>query len=241
MADDVPLSDETRSALLRTSVATLTTCLLKRGFRTRLITGAFPVNSSAARMAGPAYTLRFIPSREDIDSMAAYQSAENKHRRAIEECPSGHVLVIDARGEPGAASAGDIMIGRLKARGVAGIVTDGGFRDTPDIEALGFPAFHRAPAPPSSPICHHPLDLDVPIGCGGVAVYPRDILVGDREGVVVIPRHLADEIASEARDMTLYEEFAAAEVARGRSIFGLYPPSDESRQAFEKAGKRRRR
>jgi regulator of RNase E activity RraA len=230
---DEQLSIETRDALLRTSVATITTCLLKRGFRTRLIKGVLPVNRGAARMVGPAYTLRFIPSREDLDGMANYASADNKHRRAIEECPTGHVLVIDARGELGAAAAGDIMIGRLKARGVAGIITDGGFRDTPDIETLGFPAFHRAPAPPSSPICHHPLELDVPIGCGGVAVYPRDIVVGDREGVVVIPKHLAGEIASEARDMTVYEEFAADQVAQGRSILGLYPPTDESRREFE--------
>jgi regulator of RNase E activity RraA len=214
---------------------------LKRGFRTRLIAGVLPVNRESARMVGPAYTLRFIPAREDLDTMAGYASAENKHRRAIEECPAGHVLVIDARGELGAASAGDIMIGRLKSRGVAGIVTDGGFRDTPDIEALGFPAFHRAPAPPSSPIRHHPLDLDVPIGCGGVAIYPRDIVVGDREGVVVIPSHLADEIATEARDMTLYEEFAASEVAKGRSILGLYPPTEESRREFEKAGRVKKR
>ncbi len=218
--------------LLRVGVSTLTTCLFKRGFRSRLIAGALPINADAAAMAGPAFTLRFIPAREDIDTIQAYAADTHVHRRAMEECPTGHVLVIDAGGSTAAASAGDIMMGRLKARGAVGAVTDGGFRDTADIAALGFPVFHRAPAPPSSPIALHPADLNLPIGCGGVAVYPGDIVVGDREGVVVIPAGLAVEVAAEAVAMTEYEAFAAAKVAEGRSIYGLYPAGEAALAEF---------
>lgn len=184
-------------------------------------------------MIGPAFTLRFIPEREDVDTMAEYAKPTHVQRRAIEECPTGHVLVIDARGDASAASAGDIMMARLKARGCAGAVTDGGFRDTGDIAALGFPAYHLRSAAPSTPIRHHPANLNLPIGCGGVAVYPGDIVVGDGEGVVVIPKEIVEDVAAEAFEMTSYEEFAAAKVAKGRSIFGLFPGTPESRAEFE--------
>ncbi|TPN85649.1 ribonuclease activity regulator RraA [Mesorhizobium sp. CU2] len=230
---EIPLSDETRSKLLAVSVSTLTTVLFKRGLRSRLIEGALPIGGTGTRMIGPAFTLRFIPAREDLDTMAEYAKPTHVQRRAIEECPPGHVLVIDARGDAGAASAGDIMMGRLKARGCAGAVTDGGFRDTVDIAALGLPVYHTRPAPPSTPIRLHPADLNLPIGCGGVAVYPGDIVVGDGEGVVVIPRDIVDDVAAEAFEMTGYEEFAAAKVAEGRSIFGLFPGTPESRAEYE--------
>ncbi|RVD30598.1 ribonuclease activity regulator RraA, partial [Mesorhizobium sp. M4A.F.Ca.ET.020.02.1.1] len=163
------LSDTVRAKLEAVSVSTLTTVLFKRGFRSRLIQGALPIGGAGVRMIGPAFTLRFIPEREDLDTMAEYAKPTHVQRRAIEECPPGHVLVIDARGDASAASAGDIMMARLKARGCAGAVTDGGFRDTADIAALGFPAYHQRPAAPSTPIRHHPVDLNLPIGCGGFA------------------------------------------------------------------------
>ena len=227
------LSAETKDQLLKVSVSTLTTCLLKRGFRNQTLNGIAPINSDAARMVGPAYTLRFIPSREDLDTMAEYAKDTNVHRRAMEECPEGHVLMIDARGDAGAASGGDIMIARLQKRGGAGAVTDGGFRDVSDISALNFPIYHAAISLPSSPIRHHPADLNQPIGCGGVAVYPGDIVVGDGEGVIVIPAHMANEVAREAAEMTEYENFAAEKVSEGRSIMGLYPSTEESRKEFE--------
>lgn len=186
-------------------------------------------------MVGRAYTLRFIPAREDIDTMDAYQRDDHLHRRAVEECPAGYVLVIDAGGDTTAASGGDIMLARLMTRGAAGVVTDGGFRDSRDIRQLDFPAFHRAPAPTSSPAGLHPVELDGPVGCGGVAIYPGDVLVGDADGVIVIPAELAEAVANEAADMTAYEAFAASEVLKGRSIFGLYPPTPLSRAEFEAA------
>jgi regulator of RNase E activity RraA len=165
--------------------------------------------------------------------MAGYASSGHIQRRAFEECPEGAVLVIDARGDARAAAAGDLLIGRLKARGGAGVVTDGGYRDLPGILKVGLPAYQRQTASPATPIIHHPADLDLPIGCGGVPVYPRDVIVGDGEGVVVIPAHCAEEVALEAYEATKYDEFAEAEVAAGRSIFGLFPSTEVSRSEYQ--------
>ncbi len=180
------------------STATLTTVLFKRGFRNTFIQGIHRLNPAAPAMVGPAYTMRYIPAREDLDHLGVFEGRSHPQRRGIEECPPGHVFVIDSRRNPAAASAGGILVTRLWKRGAAGIVTDGGFRDSPQIAAMPFPAYHAAPAAPTNLIRHHAVDLDVPIACGEVAVYPGDILVGDGEGVVVIPRHIAEEVAEEA-------------------------------------------
>lgn len=226
------LSQATRAMLGKIGVSTLTNCLLKRGLRNTFMHGVQPLTSSLPNMVGEAFTMRFIPSREDVDDMAAYASPEHVQRRAMEECPEGMVLVIDARGDARAAAAGDLLIGRLKARGAAGIVTDGGYRDLPGILKTGLPAYQRQTASPATPIVHHAADLNLPIGCAGVAVYPRDVIVGDGEGVVVIPAHMADDVAREAFDATMYEEFAEAEIAAGRSIFGLFPATEDSRAQY---------
>lgn len=226
------LSDEARQMLRVVNVATLTNCLLSRGLRNAFLQGVAPVAAGEANMVGEAFTMRFIPSREDIDTMEKYASPDHVQRRAIEECPPGCVLVIDSRGDARAASAGDLLIARLKARGAAGIVTDGGYRDIAGIIQAGLPAYQKQTASPASPIVHHAADLNLPIGCGGVAVYPGDIVVGDREGVVVIPVKYAEDVAREAHDATLYEEFVEAEIRRGRSIFGLFPATEQSRAEY---------
>lgn len=224
----------------KVNVSTLTNCLLRRGLRNQFLHGVAPIAPGLPNMVGPAFTLRFIPSREDLDTMANYQLESHVQRRAMEECPPGAVLVVDSHGDSRAASAGDLLIGRLKARGCAGIVTDGGYRDLPGIIKTGLPAYQRQTASPATPITLHPADLNLPIGCAGVAVYPGDIIVGDAEGVVVVPAHLAAEVAEEAVGVMEYEEFAEAEIARGRSIFGLFPATDESRKEYEiwKAGRK---
>jgi regulator of RNase E activity RraA len=227
------LSVEAREMLSRVCVATLTNCLLKRGIRNAFMHGVQPLIAPSPNMVGEAFTLRFIPSREDIDTMAAYARTDHVQRRAMEECPEGMVLVIDARGDARAAAAGDLLIGRLRARGVAGIVTDGGYRDLPGIIKVGLPAYQRQTGSPATPLVHHAADLDLPVGCAGVAVYPRDIVVGDSEGVVIVPAHLAEEVAREAFEATQYEEFAEQEIARGRTIYGLFPATDESRVEYE--------
>ncbi len=222
------LSETARDLLSKVGVATLTNCLLKRGLRNAFMHGVAPLSSELPNLVGEAFTMRFIPAREDIDTLAAYASPDHVQRRAIEECPAGAVLVIDARGDVRAASAGDLLIGRLKARGVAGIVTDGGYRDIAGILKVGLPAYQHRTASPASPIVHHAADLNLPIGCAGVAVYPGDVIVGDGEGVVAIPAHLAEQVAQDAYEATRYEQFAELEIAAGRPIFGLFPATETS-------------
>ncbi len=221
------LSEATRAKLKTVSTATICTALYKRGFRNQLIQDVRPLNPDLEVMVGPAYTLRYIPAREDLNPISVFQDHEHPQRKAIEECPPGAVFVIDSRKDARAASAGGILVSRLMVRGVAGIVTDGGFRDSPDIAQLSIPAYHNRPSAPTNLTRHQALDINVPIGCGDAPVWPGDVIVGDGEGVVVIPAHLADEIAEEAVEMTALEDFVAEQVLNGRSILGLYPATDE--------------
>jgi regulator of RNase E activity RraA len=226
------LTEQSREKLKAVSTATLTTVLLKRGLRNVFIRGIHKINPDTPNMVGPAFTLRYIPAREDLDHVGAFTDRSHPQRRAIEECPEGHVLVMDSRKDPSAASAGGILMTRLWKRGAAGVVTDGGFRDTPDIAKLPFCAYHAAPSAPTNLIRHHALDINQPIGCGDVPVYPGDIMVGDNEGVVVIPSALAQEVADEAFEQTVFEDFVEEKVKAGRGIFGLYPPGPEAEAEF---------
>jgi regulator of RNase E activity RraA len=231
---------ESRELLKGVSTATLTTVLFKRGLRNVFIQGVFLLNPKAPRMVGEAYTLRYIPAREDIDMLGAFEGRGHPQREAIEACPSGHVLVMDARRDAAAATGGDILMTRLMVRGVAGVVTDGGLRDSPTIEKLAWPAYCGARSAPLNLVRHHAVESEVPIGCGGVAVYPGDVVVGDAEGVVVIPAAMADDAAKEAAAQTEFEDWVEAKVKEGRSIFGLYPPSPETRAEFEEWKKKRK-
>ena len=221
------LSDSTRAKLRAVSVATLTTALFKRGLRNQFIQDVHPLNPNAGTMVGEAFTLRYIPAREDLNPITVFKDRAHPQRKAVEECPPGAVMVIDSRKNARAASAGSILVARLMKRGVAGIVTDGGFRDSPEIAKLAIPAYHHRPASPTNLTVHQALDINVPIGCGDAPVFPGDVIVGDAEGVVVVPAHLADEIAAEATEMTAFEDFVTEEVMKGRSILGLYPATEE--------------
>ena len=228
------LNVTTREQLLKVSTATLCTALFKRGLRNQFIQDVRPLNATLPNMVGEAFTLRYIPAREDLNPISVFQDRSHPQRVAVEQCPPGSVMVFDSRKNPRAASAGSILVTRLKVRGCAGVVTDGGFRDSPEIAEMGFPAYHHRPSAPTNLTLHQALDINVPIGCGDVAVFPGDVMVGDREGVVVIPAHLADEIAHEATEMTAFEDFVTEKVLEGRSILGLYPPTDEqSKVDFE--------
>ncbi|MPR08445.1 ribonuclease activity regulator RraA [Microvirga tunisiensis] len=221
------MKPETREKLKTVSTATLCTALYKRGLRNQFIQDVRPLNPDLGNMVGEAFTLRYIPAREDLNPISVFQDRAHPQRKAVEECPPGAVMVIDSRKDARAASAGGILVSRLMKRGVAGVVTDGGFRDSPEIAQLDIPAYHNRPSAPTNLTHHQALDINVPIGCGDVPVWPGDVVVGDSEGVVVIPAHLADEIASEAVEMTVFEDFVQEEVLKGRSILGLYPPTDE--------------
>jgi regulator of RNase E activity RraA len=227
----MPLSTETRQKLMTVSAATLCTALFKRGLRNQFIQDVRPLNPKLPNMVGEAFTLRYIPAREDLNPISVFQDRGHPQRVAVEQCPPGAVLVIDSRKDPRAASAGGILVSRLMKRGVAGVVTDGGFRDSPEIATLSIPAYHNRPSSPTNLTLHQALDMNLPIGCGDVAVWPGDVVVGDAEGVVVIPAHLADEIAAEAVEMTVFEDFVTEKVLEGRTILGLYPPTDEQSRA----------
>jgi regulator of RNase E activity RraA len=219
------LSSETLEKLSNVSTATLTTALFRRGFRNIFIQGPQRMNPGPS-MVGPAYTLRYIPAREDLDGLDSFADRENPQRKGVEECPESAVFVIDSREDATAASAGCILVTRLQERGCKGIVTDGGFRDTPEISALRMPAYHSRPSAPTNLTKHHAVAINDPIACGGVAVFPGDIIVGDNEGVVCIPRHLVTEVAQEAEEMTVFEDYVLERVQKGDTIFGLYPPTD---------------
>ncbi len=221
------LKPETRDKLKAVSTATLATALYKRGFRTQFVQDVRPLSPLEESMVGEAFTLRYMPAREDLNRLEVFRDRGHPQRKAVEECPPGAVMVMDSRKDPRAASAGGILISRLMARGVSGVVTDGGFRDSAEIAALGFPAFHQRPSAPTNLTLHQAIDIDVPIGCGDAPVFPGDVVVGDNDGVLILPAHLADELADEATEMTAYEDFVTEEVRKGRSILGLYPPTDE--------------
>jgi regulator of RNase E activity RraA len=221
------LSEATREKLMAVSVATLCTALYKRGLRNQTIQDVRPVAPKGRNMLGPAFTLRYIPAREDLNQLEVFRNPDHPQRVAVERCPPGAVLVMDSRKDPRAASAAGILVTRLMVRGVAGVVTDGGFRDSPEIARLDIPAYHNRPSSPTNLTLHQALDLNVPIGCGDVAVWPGDIVVGDDESVIVIPAGIVDEVADEAVEMTAFEDFVTEEVRGGRTIIGLYPATQQ--------------
>ena len=228
------MNPATREQLMKVSTATLCTALFKRGLRHQFIQDVRPLNPGLPNMVGEAFTLRYMPAREDLNPINVFLDRNHPQRQAVEQCPEGAVLVIDSRKDARAASAGGILVTRLMKRGTAGVVTDGGFRDSPDIAKLGFPAYHSRPSAPTNLTLHQAIDINVPVGCGDAPVFPGDVIVGDAEGVIVIPAHIADEIAAEATEMTAFEDFVQEKVLEGRSILGLYPPTDEAnRVAFE--------
>ena len=226
-----PLSGETRDRLMRVSTATICTALFKMGLKNQFIQDVGPVSPKPQNMVGQAYTLRYIPAREDLNPITVFQDPNHPQRVGVEEIPPGNVMVIDSRKNPGAASAGSILVTRMMKRGVAGVVTDGGFRDVPEIGQLEIHCYHNRPSAPTNLTLHQAIELNCPIGCGDVAVFPGDVIVGDQEGVAVIPLHIADEIAHEAVEMTAFEDFVTERVYAGEPVIGLYPATSEKSQA----------
>lgn len=227
------MNQETRRILEHTSTASIATMLYKRGLRNQFVQNVSRLNPVGKRMVGPVFTLRYIPAREDLNPVEVFRDPDHPQRRAVEEIPEGHVLVMDCRLDATAASAGSILVTRLAIRGCAGVVTDGGLRDADEIAKLDMPSFCSRPSAPTNLTKHQALDLNVPIGCGGVAVFPGDIAVGDGDGVIIIPAELADEIATEAKGMEKYEAWVVDQVKAGASIIGLYPMNDETRARYE--------
>ncbi len=221
------ISSSTIENLKKVSTATIATCLFKKGLKNQFIQGVKPLKLGRPTVVGPAFTLRYIPAREDLNPIRVFQNRLHPQRVAVEECPAGHILVFDSRKDARAASAGSILATRLMVRGAVGMVTDGGFRDSAEIAALDFSSFHQTPSAPTNLTLHQAIDINVPIGCGDVAVFPGDIVVGDDDGVIVIPADIAAIVSEECLEMTLYEAFVMQKVQEGIPILGLYPLTDE--------------
>jgi regulator of RNase E activity RraA len=228
-----PIDPQVLEDLARASTATITTQLFQRGFRNTFMNSLRPLNPKAARFVGEAVTLRSIPAREDLDVVSAFQDPNHPQRKAIETVGPGQVLVMDCRGDLRAANGGGILTTRAMKRGAVGIVSDGAFRDSPEIGRMNFPVFAAGASATISLAVHHAVDIDVPIGCAGVPVFPGDILVGDEEGVVVIPRHLAAEIAAPAAEQEAFEAFILKKVEAGAALPGTYPANAETKAEYE--------
>ena len=227
------LSDQAVKCLKYVSTATIATQLFRRGLRNVFMQGVGLLGKLGNdNMVGPAFTLRNIPAREDIDVLDIFTDPDHPQRKGIESVPPGHVLVQDCRGDKSVASCGSILTTRLKVRGAAGMVSDGAVRDSAVIAALDFPVFCAGASAPTNLIKHHAIDMNLPIGCGGVAVYPGDMIVGDMDGIVVIPRHLAEEVATQAAEQEHMEDYILQQIAAGAPLRGTYPPGEETRNAY---------
>ena len=224
------LTEKIKNIFLKSSVATISTALFKRSYRNQFIQGVSPLNPNLSNMVGYAFTVRYIPAREDLNTLDVFKNPEHPQRVAIEKCPKDHVLIFDSRKDARAASAGAILVTRLMVRGCAGVVTDGGFRDSAEIKNLEFPSYHTRPSSPTNLTLHQAIDINVPIGCGDVAVWPNDLVVGDQEGVIVIPNKIIEEVSEEVESMTVYEDYVMNKVKAGSTIKGLYPLTDEEQK-----------
>jgi regulator of RNase E activity RraA len=226
-------TETTLAHMRRVSTATLTTQMFKRGLRNVFMQGVRRLGRPGPNLVGPAFTLRNIPAREDLDRVDGFANPEHPQRKAVETTPAGHVLVVDCRGDARVASGGQILMTRLMVRGAAGMVSDGGIRDAGPIAEMDFSVFCAGPAAPLNLVHHHAVDINVPIACGGVAVYPGDLIVGDTDGVVIIPAELAEQVALDAAEQEEMEKFLLARIAGGAPLPGTYPPNEATKAAYQ--------
>jgi len=224
------LTATTRARLETVSTATLAGVLQKRGIRSAFLSGLARINPGR-RMVGVAHTLRYLPVREDL--IPTYASRANAQREAVESLLPGEVLVIGARDVPDAGTIGDIYAMRASVLGAVGIVTDGATRDTSALAAMEIPVYQLASHGSTYRRQHMPIDHQVPIACAGVTVLPGDIVVGDDDGVVIVPAALVDEVAEEASDQELAEQWGLERVAAGDSTDGTFPITPDRRAEFE--------
>lgn len=225
---------EVVAALSGVSTATITTLLLRRGLRNVWIRGATPLRPGAERLVGPAFTLRFVPAREDLATPESWGSSRST-RAAIEAMPAGCVAVVDAAGIRDAGIFGDILCARMAKRGVAALVTDGAARDVSGVLATGLPVWCGGVAAPPSVAGLTFVGWQEPIGCGGIAVLPDDLMVLDQDGAVVVPAALVSEIVEKGPEQEQFEAWVMSEVDGGTPLPGLYPPNEETRARYEAA------
>ena len=226
------LSPEAREILGSISTATLTTLLLKKGLRNVWLRGTRPLRSGQGRKVGAAFTLRFVPAREDLATPASWSSPRST-RAAIEAMPEGSIAVVDALGVADAGIFGDILSARMAKRGVAALVTDGVIRDVAGVKGTGLAVWCCGVAAPPSVAGLTFVGWQEPIACGGVAVFPDDVIVADDDGAVVVPAALVDELLPLAIEQERLENWILQEVERGQPLPGLYPPNEETKQRYE--------
>jgi regulator of RNase E activity RraA len=222
----------TLDALKNITTGTITTMLLKKGIRHAWMKGAMPFGFSGKRVVGPAFTLRFVPVREDLATPESWMKPIST-RGAIEAMPADCVVVADAMGVTGAGIFGDILCMRMVKRGVSALITDGVMRDKHGVLGTGLPVWCQGVAAPASVNQLTFVGWNEPIGCGGTAIFPGDIIVADDDGAVVIPKDLADFVATEGAEHELLETWLVQEVEKGHQLLGLYPPNEENKKRYE--------
>lgn len=228
-----PLPSETVDRLRSAGTATLATVLHIHGFRNRVVRSTHRLGAGGTRMVGVARTLRYVASRTDLDTLANWKRSDNPQRRIADEIEPGQVLMIEAREDASCGTMGGMLVARMMVRGAAGIVSDGPFRDGPFIAGLDFASYANGMNANTNLVAHHPEDLDLTITCGGVMVRPGDALVGDDESVIVIPRHVVDDVASEAAAKEREEAWIERRILDGHPVEGSYPMSDATRALYE--------
>ncbi len=232
--ETIPLGGDVRGTFANVSTATLTTILLKQGLRNVWLRGPRPLRQDAPRAVGRAFTLRFVPAREDLATPASWASPRST-RAAIEEMPAGCVAVVDANGCTDAGIFGDILCARLKMRQVAALVTDGVVRDVAGVLATGLAVWCQGIAAPPSVAGLTFVGWQEPIGCGGVAVFPNDVIVADADGAVVVPEASLDDVVAAAAEQERLEAWIMKEVEGGAALPGLYPPNAETLARYHAA------
>jgi regulator of RNase E activity RraA len=229
---DMPLDARATAILSQITTATLTTLMLKKGLRNVWLRGTRPLRTGQPRVVGRAFTLRFVPAREDLATPESWSSPIST-RAAIEAMPAGCIAVVDAMGVTDAGIFGDILCARMAKRGVAALVTDGVVRDLAGVLATGLPVWCSGAAAPPSVAGLTFVAWQQPIGCGGVAVFPGDVVVVDDDGAVLIPAALLDEMLSQAPEQERLESWIMGQVERGAALPGLYPPNAESKARYQ--------
>jgi len=220
------------AALKGVSTGTITTVLLKKGLRNVWMRGTRPIRAGQPRLLGHAFTLRFVPAREDLATPASWSNPIST-RSAIEAMPEGCIAVADAMGVTDAGIFGDILCARMAKRNVAGLVTDGVMRDMYGVLGTGLPVWCQGTAAPASVAALTFINWNEPIGCGGVAVFPDDLIMVDDDGAVVIPKAMIEEVAAVAHEQEQMEEWIMGEVNSGKSLPGLYPPNAENKARYD--------
>lgn len=230
------VSDEVLARLARATSGSLTTQLYIKGIRQPVLHGLRPLNKKMVPFAGRAYTMRFVPAREDIDcyaNLTTSPNADNLQWVGVEQLQSGDVLVIDSNRDGRAASMGNMLITRMMMRGARGVVTDGSFRDGTELAEMEFPIWSNGITATTRLSYHHVADLQVPVGCAGVAIYPGDVIHGDGDNITVIPAQMAEEMADLCEKRDDIEGYLALRVRAGEPLWGLYPPSPETRAQYQ--------